>query len=148
MLDAWEGEGSGWTIDRVPDIYINVNDYDPLAGSSYLLLPAKLSNPKQGLINIKNKDIKCLMWCHVRLLNPTNNNPQRIKMVDRKIAEQLDYSGIEFPVKEKHYPIFEQRFSINLKVFYYNERVYPIYISEQHNERVLNLKLYYRRNIK
>ena len=75
LLDAWEGEGSGWTIDRVQDIYININDYDPLAGSSYLPLPAKLSNPKQGLINVKNKDFKCLMWCHVRLLNHTNNNP-------------------------------------------------------------------------
>ena len=74
-------------------------------------------------MNFRNKDIKCLMSCHVRLLNLTNNNPQRIKKVDRKIAEQLDYFGSDFPVKEIHYPIFERRFSINLNVFYYNKGV-------------------------
>ena len=109
LLDSWEGEGSGWIIEQVQDIHININDYDPLAGSSYLPLPAKLSNPKQGLTNIENKDIKCPMWCHVRLLNLTNNNPQRIKKVDRRIVEQLDYSGVEFPVKEKHYPLIEEK---------------------------------------
>ena len=81
------------------------------------------------------------MWCHVRLLNLTKNNPQRIKKVDRKIAEQIDYSGIEFPVKEKDYPSIEQKDNINLSAFYYNKKVYPLYISEQHSERVLNVLL-------
>ena len=73
------------------------------------------------------------MWCHVRLLNLTNNNPQRIKKVDRRIVEQLDYSGVEFPVKKKHYPLIEEKNNINLNVFYYNKRVYPLYLPEQHN---------------
>ena len=41
------------------------------------------------------------MWCHVRMLNPTNNNPQRVKKVDKEIAKSLDYSNIKFPIKEK-----------------------------------------------
>ena len=141
LLDAWQGEGSGWTIDKIQDIHINTNNYDPLAGSSYIPLPKELQNSMRGLINIKNNDIYCLKWCHVRLLNPTSNHPERIKKVDKEIANQLDYSGIEFPIKEKHYLLIEQRFSINLNVFYYNKRVYPQYISEQHNERVLNVLL-------
>ena len=94
-----------------------------------------------GLINIKNTGCECLKWCHVRLLNPTNSHPERIKKLNKKIAEQLDYSGINFPAKEKNYPIFDQRFSINLNIFYYNKRVYPLHISEQHNERVLKVLL-------
>ena len=35
----------------------------------------------------------------------------------------------------------EQRFNINLNVFYYHKNIYPFYISEQHNERVLILSL-------
>ena len=54
MLDAWEVEGSGWVIEQVQDIHININNYDPLAGSSYIPLPRQLQNLMHGLINIKN----------------------------------------------------------------------------------------------
>ena len=105
LLYKWQGEGSGWVIDKVQDIHININNYEPLAGSSYIPTPLKLSNAKQGLINIKNtNDNECLRWCHVRMLNPTSNNPQRIKKADKEIAKSLDYSGIEFSVKQKKLP--------------------------------------------
>ena len=78
MLDAWENEGSGWIIEQVQDIHININDYDPLAGSSYIPIPRELQNSMHGLINIKNTGCECLKWCHVRLLNPTNSLPERL----------------------------------------------------------------------
>ena len=34
LLDVWQGEGSGWSIDTIQDIHINISDYDSLAGSS------------------------------------------------------------------------------------------------------------------
>ena len=37
----------------------------------------------KGLINIKNKDQKCFMWCYVRLMNPTNGHPERINKQDK-----------------------------------------------------------------
>ena len=86
LLDKWQGEGSGWVIDKGQDIHININNYEPLAGSSYIPTPPKLSNAKQGLINIKNtNDNECLRWCHGRMLNPTSNNPQRIKRQTKKL---------------------------------------------------------------
>ena len=40
----------------------------------------------KGLINLKNKDHKCFMWCHVRLIiNPTNSHPERINKKDKKL---------------------------------------------------------------
>ena len=95
----------------------------------------------KGLIYIKNFDIECFRWCHVRLINPIKIHPERINKRDRKIAELLDYSDIEFPIKEKPYPLFEQIFNINLNVFYYEKRVYLLYISQQNNELVLNVLL-------
>ena len=38
----------------------------PLSGSSYMELPVELTSPKKGSINIRNKDQKCFLWCHVR----------------------------------------------------------------------------------
>ena len=85
FLDIWEGKGSGWIIDQVQDIHININNYDPLAGSTYLQLPSELQNSMKRLVNINNKDIECFKWCHVRMLNPQERNPDRIKKEDRKI---------------------------------------------------------------
>ena len=85
LLDIWEGKGSAWIIDQVQDIHININNYDPLAGSTSIQLPSELQNSMKRLVNIKNKDIECFKWCHVRMLNPQERNPDRIKKEDRKI---------------------------------------------------------------
>ena len=79
ILDIWTGFGSGRIIDKIENIYINIANYDPLAGSSYFPLPPELRNSMKGLIYLKNKYIKCFEWCHVRLLNPQNKDPDRIK---------------------------------------------------------------------
>ena len=52
----------------------------------------------KGLINLKNKDHKCFMWCHVRLINPQNKNAERINKQDKIIAANLNYSDIVFPI--------------------------------------------------
>ena len=78
LLDISINEGSGWVIGKIEGLYINVANYEPLLGDSYVPLPKALNNSMKGLINIKNKDLKCFMWCHVTFLNPTNSHPERI----------------------------------------------------------------------
>ena len=64
-------------------------------------LLVELRSPRKGLIHIKNKDKKYFLWCHVRHINPSNEHPERIKKTDKKIAEKLNYDGIEFQFKKK-----------------------------------------------
>ena len=40
----------------------------------------------KDIISLKNKDHKCFMWYHIRLINPTNRHPERINKQDKKIA--------------------------------------------------------------
>ena len=100
VIDKWVSEGSGWVIDRIDSQYLNVTLYKPLNGSSYIELPTDLRNTKKGLINIKNKDNECFRWCHIRHLNPQEKNPQRIKKEDKKIINELNYDGINFPLSQ------------------------------------------------
>ena len=104
-IAKWVSEGSGWVIDRVDSHYINVTLYKPLngSGSSYMELPMELRNPRKGLINIKNKDDECFRWCHIRHLNPQTEHPERIKKEDKKMINELNYDGINFPLSQKHY---------------------------------------------
>ena len=104
-------------------------------------LPIELKSPRKGLVNIKNKD-KNFLWCHVRHINLLNNHPGRIKKMTKKIAEELNYDGIEFPVQEKHFKKIEIINNICINVFgYENKLVFSIYISDQKYEDSIDLLL-------
>ena len=78
MIDYWINNGSAWIIESIESQYIKISTYTPLAGSSYIDMSVELRSPRKGLINIKSKDQKCLLWCHVRHINPSKKHPQRI----------------------------------------------------------------------
>ena len=143
-IAQWLSEGSGWTISSVDSHYINLTQYQPLKGGSYLELPTELKHPNKGLINLQNKDNCCFAWCHVRHLNPQEKNPQRIKKSDNAFIKDkiVNYDGIEFPVTIKDYNKIEKMNSININVFCYEEyQIFPIYISKEKFEDHMELLL-------
>ena len=142
----WINESSAWNIDQIDGLYINTSNYEPLLGGSYIPLPKVLNNSMKGLINLKNKDHKCFMWCHVRLINPQNRNAERINKQDKKIAANLNYSDIEFPLNIRDYELNENRFEMNMNVFGYENKVYPLYISKKSQTQTLNLLLITQEN--
>ena len=137
-IGVWLSEGSGWTIERIDGHYIN---FEPTyKGSSHILLPVEFQHHTKGLVNIKNEDNECFRWCHARFLNPQEKDPQRIKKLGRNVVLDLDYAGVEFPVSAKHCGKIEEQHSINVNVFRYEDKqFYPIYVSKECNEDVLNL---------
>ena len=142
VIDKWVSERSGWVIDQIDSHYINVTLYKPLNGSSYIELPMELRNPKNRLINIKNKDDECFRWCHIRPLNPQEKDPKRIKKEDKKMINELNYDGIDFPLSQKHYNKVEKQNSIRINVFgYENGQPFPIHISKETFENQMNLLL-------
>ena len=124
MMDVWINEGSGWTVQSIESQYINISTYRPIPGSSYIFLPVELKSPRKGLINTKNKDQKCFLWCHVRHINPSKEHPERIRKIDKKLVKHitnpeeikdedkefisdLNYDGTEFPAQEKDFSKIE-----------------------------------------
>ena len=141
-IAVWISEGSGWTVQSVDNHYLNAVKYEPMKGSSYIKLPTELRNSAKGLINMKNEDNECFRWCHIRHLNPQDKYPQRIKKSDKAFIENLNYSGIEFPVTTKQYNKIEKQNEININVFgYENKQKYPIYVSKEKYEDCMNLLL-------
>ena len=90
--------------------------------SSFIRLPDKLNSPKKGLINLRNDDNKCFLWCHVRHLNLVNIKAARISKEDKRIAGALDYSDVTFPVSEKDYGKIEDKIDICNNVFSYKNK--------------------------
>ena len=142
IIAQWISEGSGWTIQLIENHYINIVNYNPLKGSSYIKLPQELRNSAKGLINMKNKDNECFRWCHIRHLNPQDKDPQRIKKTDKQYIEKLDYSSIEFPVTVKQINKIEKQNNICINLFGYEEKQpFPIYISKEKYQDHMELLL-------
>ena len=60
-IEAWSERGSGLIMDRILEAFINVAQYQPMRGGSYMVLPTKLKN-KKAILNIQNRDNQCLRW--------------------------------------------------------------------------------------
>ena len=139
-IAQWISEGSGWTIQSIENHYINIVNYNPLKGSSYIKLPQELKN--RGLINLQNKDNECFRWCHIHHLNPQGKDPQRTKKTDKTFISQLDYSSIEFPVTVKQINKIEKQNNICINLFGYEEKQpFPIYISKEKYQDHMELLL-------
>ena len=95
----------------------------------------------KGSINLKNKDHRCFMRCHVRLINLTNSHAERINKQDEKIAANLNYSDIAFPLDINDYEKIEDRFQMQVNVFSGKNKVYPLCISKKSYNQMLNLLL-------
>ena len=89
-LESWISHESGWIVEETTIQYLNLSSYLPLNGSTYVKLPRELNHPVKGLINIKNNDNKCFLWCHVRHLNLNDVKLERIAKKEKEIVKDLN----------------------------------------------------------
>ena len=134
MAAQQQVEGSGWRFHSIIRLELHIVDYNPLRGETWIALPKALAN-KNAIINPKNKDNKCFMWCVLRALNPRKKDSERI---DKKLKEKentLNMEGIEYPVSLKDIDKFEnQNPSISITVLGYEGKwVYPLRNSNNTN---------------
>ena len=99
------------------------------------------------MINIRNKDQKSFLWCHVRHINTEKDHTGKIKKDDKILASNLNYEGIVFPVKEKDFKKIGVRNNISVNVFGYEDKlVFPIYISNKYFDDSIDLLLFLEDN--
>ena len=136
-------EGSGWYFYESESLTVHVDIWDPIKASSYIDLPDELKN-KKAIINMKNEDNKCFLWCVLRALNPKNKDAGRIDGDLKSKENTLNMEGIAYPVSLKDINRFEkQNLDISISVLGYSkdERIYPLRISKKEKERKHNIVL-------
>ena len=101
ITDIWINNGSGSNVEVTESQYINISTYRLLSGSFYIGLPVELRSPRKGLINIKDKDQKCFLWCHVRYINPSKNIQKEFKKLAKKLLKNLIMMKLKFLCKKK-----------------------------------------------
>ena len=74
-------------------------------------------------------------------------HPERINKEDKRLANNLNYEGIEFPISRKDYCKVERQNNIYISVFCYgNKIIYPLYISSEKFSNSMDLLLIFEEN--
>ena len=133
-IEAWSERGSGCVMDRILEAFINVARYEPMRGGSYMPLPPKLKN-KRAVLNIQNRDNKCLRWALRAALFPAPRGRNPIRPSSYPTEDGLDYAGIDFPTPVKQIDMLEkQNPNLAINVFGWEGRVIVHRISEKGGE--------------
>ena len=85
-------DGSGWQLSSLKTLWLDIAQYKPLKGSSYIPLPDVLKH-KKAIINVKNDDEHCLRYTLRAALFPTSDHPQRISSYPKE--DGLNFDGIK-----------------------------------------------------
>ena len=142
-IDKYEQNGSGWYFKSIKELQINIVEYNPSKGSSYIKLPDWIKN-KKAIINVKNKDDKCFIWCILRHLHPKPRDNERIADL-RKYEDQIVTKGLTFPMSVKDINKFEKLnpnlpsimvFSVDGKT------IYPLKLSNKDCKNTIDLFLF------
>ena len=104
------------------------------------------------MINIKNSDNYCFIWSYIRCINPQEKNPNRIKLTDKKIFDEIKQKLINFKfpleINETNIKKIEDILEIDICILTADdkENVYTIFTSENDHKNDLN-SFYYNDHI-
>ena len=114
-LDDEQLERSGFVFQEIEEVILEIYKVNDIQASSYIELPPKYKN-SQSIINIKNNDQYCFLWCILAQLYPVENHKDRISKHIIHL-NKLNLKGLEFPMKIKDIPKFENLNNLNINVF-------------------------------
>ena len=133
-------EGTGAAVASCIRLYLNIAKYEPLKGSSYIPLPKALSD-KKAIINVKNKDNKCLFHAINSALNPTSDHSDRLSNYP-DYSSYLKTDGVDFPTQISQISRVEKQNDLAINVYgatvspkLKKINIFPYRISEQPKER-------------
>ena len=94
---------------------------------------------------MENKDDKCFLWCVLRYLHPREKHSTRINDL-REYENDLNFKGINFPVKVKDIQKFENQNpnlpGINVFSVNDNNKIYPLRLNQKDGKQSIDLFLF------
>ncbi|XP_054256909.1 uncharacterized protein LOC128981938 [Macrosteles quadrilineatus] len=132
-MESFNHKGSNWNMKTIECLLLHINRLKPLKGSSYIALPEKI-RLKRAVVNIKNNDQRCFMWCCLAALHPSKVHPERIESYTAYVDGFLElFDGIDFPVKLTDVKKFEKRAGLSINVYGLEENsdVFPLCVTDE-----------------
>ena len=135
-------EGSGWSLDKILGLTIHTVAYQPLMGNSYIKTPAFIA-AKKAVINVQNRDDKCILWSILAHLHPAQRDAQRVTKY-QAYEQDVNMNGVSFPTPVQDIKKIEQNNStLSINVFGYDKTdgIVPLYHTKAVKEQHISLLL-------
>ena len=143
LFSSYEGRGSGWKFMGIQYLEILITKVKHFGGSSYIELPLEIKN-KKACVNVQNGDQECFKYSILAALHydEIKFNPERPSKYTKWLND-LNFNGIDFPVKLKDIDKFECQNYYRINVLgYENKEIYPLRISNKSSDELtINLLL-------
>lgn len=147
-LEKYIRESSGWIVKTVQSLQVHTIDYRPLSASTYIELPTTLKC-SQSLLNIKNEDNRCFLYCILAKLYPNVSAPDRASSY-LPCEKEINVSGLTFPMTLTQIDRFERlNKNISVNMFGFEaSHIIPLKITKNTNRRKhVNLLLFSHNNV-
>ena len=143
-ISIYQKNGSGWYFKEVVHLEIHTVNFNPMRGSAYIPLSDWIMR-KKAIVNIRNTDEKCFLWCVLRYLHPRDKNDFRLTDL-KQYENSLNTKGIKYPVKLKDISNFEKLNpslpGINVFSVNDNKKFYPLRMAKRNPQDTIDLFLY------
>ena len=136
-IDEFLRCGSGYIVNSVKVIHLNLTKYAPLFAGSWLPLPKSLRK-SAGLLNIRCSDEKCFIWNCLAMLHPYpyEDGLESEASYYQQFEHEINQTGLSWPITLNQISRFERlnnAYQVSVIAWEKGDGFYPIYISE--NER-------------
>ena len=120
QFEEFIDNGSMWNFSKGLKIVLNIYKYNPLKASSWIPLPEEIKL-KKAIINPKNDDQKCFLWCvGIHKLLEKNPNMKKLELISnnlKKEVENFNLDGMEFPYGNRDIDKFEKNNKISINLY-------------------------------
>ena len=128
-------------LNGIVNVILEIYKVNDIQVSSWVELPKKYKN-KKSIINIKNDDQFCFLWCILAHLFPVEDHKNRTSSYSMHV-NKLNLEGLEFHMKVKAFPKFEKLNNLHVNVFELTKTVLTqIHINMNYDQPQIDLLLF------
>lgn len=149
--ESFEIKDSGWSINTVKYLQININKFSPLRGGRFIKTPKELQK-KKAIINVENKenenDVFCFLYSLMVFIEHqfrgrTKNLSDLKRLKSFQFYFKDYYLNHSYPMQLGSIKKFESEVEYSINVWGYgkNEIEGPLYKTSQEKEKHCNLML-------
>jgi hypothetical protein len=121
-VESYQNSGSNFVLHSIDRVTLQVQKSNKTKAGSYIETPKNLLK-KRAIVNIKNKDDRCLLYCLCAHYHYSEvNNGNEAYSYTKYLKEIKEPEGIQYPINIlEDIPIFEKLNNIKINVMCYND---------------------------
>ena len=116
-VDEFAANSSGWSLNKIKYLDLNISKYEPMRGEQYFELPQSIIS-KHAVVNIRNNDPYCFAYCICAGMGEGGRRQHRVAVYGNNWRERYSLGEFQYPMLFRNIPRFlELNPNISLNIY-------------------------------